>query len=62
MGIEVLSVPEEHLAEVIGVIRAGLESVEVSAEVLERLTEWCSEEEAYITRGKKVPKLKKRRP
>jgi hypothetical protein len=49
MASEILSVPEEHLLEVIAIIRAGLANKACSAEVRERLTEWCDEEEEYIT-------------
>jgi len=50
---EVLAVPEEHLADVIKVIRSGLDVVgfdkgEVHPEVVEQLTKWCDEEEAYL--------------
>jgi hypothetical protein len=48
MAIEVLNVPEEYLLEVIEVLRAGLEHVEVSQSVRLSLTTWCDEEEAYI--------------
>lgn len=49
MASEILSVPEEHLLEVIAVIRAGLANKACIPEVRERLAEWCDEEEAYIT-------------
>lgn len=55
MTSETLSVPEEHLAEVIRVIRAGLRYLKapgsprpVSKEVREQLEKWCDEEEAYL--------------
>lgn len=49
MASEILSVPEEHLAEVIAIIRKGIEeSPEVSDDVKERLTEWCDDEEEYL--------------
>ncbi len=50
MATEVLYVPEEHLREVIAVIRWGLCSSDVSEVVAEHLTQWCDEEEEYITR------------
>jgi NCAIR mutase (PurE)-related protein len=45
---EVLAVPEEDLADVIAVIRAGLSEVPVASEVFEHLSEWCDGEEAYL--------------
>jgi len=50
MASEILSVPEEHLAEVIAVIREGLSRLKVSDEVQDQLTRWCDEEEEYINR------------
>lgn len=54
MASEILSVPEEHLAEVIYVIRRGLLSTKKSLaqEVLVMLTKWCDEEEEYLKRLK----------
>lgn len=43
MGKEILVIPEQHLAEVIKVIRCGLGRCEVSAEVSEKLEHWCAE-------------------
>jgi hypothetical protein len=53
MAKEILAVPEEHLADVIKIIRAGLEVVafdrnSVDPEVIEQLTEWCNDEEEYL--------------
>lgn len=48
MAKEILAVPEEHLAEVIRVIRTGLTFATLSKEVREQLTEWCDSEEAYL--------------
>lgn len=55
MAKEVLAVPEEHLEEVIKVIRAGLEHFYygprhpgVDPEVREQLLKWCDEEEQYL--------------
>lgn len=48
MAKEILVVPEECLEEVIKVIRAGLEHVEVSEEVRENLVSWCLDEEDYL--------------
>lgn len=48
MATEILSIPEEHLLEVITIIRAGLANKARSAEVYERLTEWCDDKEAYL--------------
>lgn len=47
MTNEILSVPEEHLAEVIKVIRAGLKALgnEVDVVVEHALNKWCKEEE-----------------
>lgn len=50
MATETLSVPEEHLLEVINVIRAGLKATKVTPEVRARLGEWCKAEEEYINR------------
>lgn len=48
---ETLHVPEEHLLNVIKVIRAGLsdKKVRVPREVRQQLKKWCDEEEKYIT-------------
>lgn len=56
MASETLSVPEEHLREVIDIIRAGLEARrkarrKVSREVREQLEKWCNEEEGYLNRA-----------
>lgn len=49
MATEVLAVPEEHLADVIKVIRRGLEaSPDVAPDVREQLTKWANEEADYI--------------
>jgi len=49
LATEILSVPEEHLQEVIDIIRAGLhKKKDVTPEVFERLIEWCDEEEQYL--------------
>ncbi len=50
MASETLSVPEEHLEEVIKVIRAGLKAVRVKREVSQQLKKWCDEEEEYVER------------
>ena len=52
MAKEILAVPEEHLEEVILVLRTGLKTAKVSKEVHERLSRWCDEEEKYIERLK----------
>ena len=51
MTSEVLSVPEEHLRDVIKVIRRGLASTKkaIDKEVVKQLTKWCDEEE-YLDR------------
>jgi len=50
MASEVLSVPEEHLEDVIYVIRRGLQSTEkaLDPEVVRALKEWCNDEEEYL--------------
>ncbi len=48
MTSEILSVPEEHLSEVIEVIRAGLRSISTSEAVHKALLEWCISEENYL--------------
>lgn len=53
MASEILAVPEEHLADVIRVIRAGLdvygfEPEYLHPDVVEQLKKWCDEEEEYL--------------
>ena len=48
MAVEILSVPEEHLREVIQVIRAGLQQVAVDMDTRSALEEWCDAEESYL--------------
>jgi ABC-type transporter MlaC component len=52
MAKEILTVPEEHLQEVIDIIRAGLYVIGnvIKQEVREQLTRWCDEEQEYINR------------
>jgi hypothetical protein len=52
MASETLSVPEEHLEDVIYVIRRGLLSTKkaIHKDVLKQLTKWCDEEEEYLRR------------
>lgn len=50
MAKETLSVPEENLAEVIRVIRAGLKAVKVSQDTRDNLIRWCDEEQEYLDR------------
>lgn len=51
MATELLAVPEEHLEEVIKIIRAGMENVtSISFAVKGALTEWCDDEEHYLKR------------
>ena len=46
---EALYVPEEHLEEVIRIIRNGLRGTkEVSEEVREELNNWCRETKEYL--------------
>ena len=49
---EILAVPEEHLEDVIHVIRRGLQSTKKALDkaVVEQLTKWCDEKEAYLER------------
>ena len=51
---ETLHVPEEHLEDVIYVIRRGLKFAKKSTdpEVVRALTEWCDDEEKYLERLK----------
>jgi hypothetical protein len=51
MASEILSVPEEHLADVIAVIRAGLavtHKSNIKPVVLRNLARWCKEESDYL--------------
>ena len=48
MASEVLTIPEEQLLEVVKVIRAGLQVVDVSRETLDNLIKWCNKEEEYL--------------
>jgi hypothetical protein len=52
MATEILSVPEDHLLEVIKVIRAGLKATKddknITPETRQQLTKWCRDEEKYI--------------
>lgn len=54
MASETLSVPEDHLAEVIKVIREGLKATandkSISMETREQLAKWCDEEEEYLNK------------
>jgi hypothetical protein len=51
MASEVLTVPEDHLMEVIEIIRAGLRATpNATPEVKRQLTKWCKDEEKYIRR------------
>lgn len=55
MAKEVLAVPEEHLPEVIAVIRAGINAQNPSKEVDEQLTQWCDEQERYLNNHEPIP-------
>lgn len=48
MATVLMSVPEEHLTDVIAVIRAGLDVLPVNSEVFENLNEWCDSQEEYL--------------
>lgn len=50
MAKEFLAIPEQHLHEVIIVIRTGLAYATISDEVRERLREWCEDEAEYLAR------------
>lgn len=50
MATESLNVPEEHLAEVVEIIRAGLIVVESADEVAGPLRDWCEDVEEYLAR------------
>jgi hypothetical protein len=51
MASEILAVPEEHLGEVIDVIRAGLKSKrKLTPSVRKELNKWCNEGEEYLCR------------
>jgi hypothetical protein len=51
MASETLSVPEEHLREVIAILRAGLKAKKrVTPAVREALEQWCADEEEYLDR------------
>ena len=47
MAKEILAIPEHHLADVIRVIRRGLEIEEVDDIVHLQLTKWCKKKEKY---------------
>ena len=51
---ETLHVPEEHLEDVVHVIRRGLQFTEkaIDPEVKRALEEWCKDEEEYLERLK----------
>ena len=51
MASEILAVPEEHLREVIFIIRAELAASVCSDDVREGLTRWCDGEEEYLQEG-----------
>jgi len=51
MASEILAVPEEHLREVIAVIRTGLKASRgISRDTRMHLKEWCLDEEEYMDR------------
>lgn len=53
MAKEILVVPEEHLREVIAVIRAGLKHCRTTHVVSAQLNKWCRDEERYLDRSQK---------
>lgn len=49
MASEVLAVPEEHLRDVIKIIRNGLKHTKGTPKVVrQQLKKWCDEEEEYL--------------
>ena len=49
MSSEILAIPEEHLQELIDIIRVGLEHTKyISTETRRQLIRWCDSEEAYL--------------
>lgn len=49
MANEILSIPEDYLADVIKIIRLGLKAYhDVDVVVEHALTKWCKEEEEYL--------------
>ena len=52
MASEVLAVPEEHLQEVIDILKAGMFVMKknISQDVAHNLGKWCEEEEQYLKR------------
>lgn len=50
MATELLRVPEEHLWDVIGIIRAGLAHLPhpIHPDIREALEDWCDDEENYL--------------
>jgi hypothetical protein len=54
MASETLVVSEEHLEDVVYVIRRGLLFTQraVDLSVVEQLTKWCDDQEAYLLRLK----------
>lgn len=54
MASEILSVPEEHLEQVIRVLRAGVQICtlrrQIVKEVRAELLQWCEAEEEYLNR------------
>ena len=51
MAKEILAIPEQHLADVVLIIRRGLEiERSIHPDCREALEEWCEGEEAYLRR------------
>lgn len=50
MASEVFSVPEDRLAEVIKIMRAGTEACwpELHADTIKNVLDWCDHEEEYL--------------
>ncbi len=51
MAQECLCIPDEHVLEVVAIIRSGLQHTEgtpgISLETIDKLTAWCRGEEAH---------------
>ena len=49
MGKEILFIPEDHLEEVIEIIRNGLEFTNASEHIEQYLKQWCDEAEENLS-------------
>jgi len=48
MPSELLTVPEEHIEEMVRIIQAGMDSIEPSEDLRISLMEWCEEQEEFL--------------